>query len=145
METETYIPSTPFYKRKSFLVPVVIVFAMALISAATYAYFHQTQIDLTVNEARSSADVDVTLSCYSGETVMHNITIHNSAAINLCANLEYVETSNPNGVTYINDLPMDVNLMPGQDTTVFVQFTCDEVSEAGTVTGTIGYSKIACP
>ena len=44
---------------------------------AVASSFHQTPVDLTVNEARSSADLPFSLSCLSGETISHDITIQN--------------------------------------------------------------------
>jgi predicted ribosomally synthesized peptide with SipW-like signal peptide len=134
----------PFYKRKVFVMPLLAVFALTIISAATYAYFHSVQVDLTVTEARSSADVDFSLSCYSGETVTKNLTIHNSANVQLCANLEVYDVANPSGVTFTHDLPRDITLAANSDTVTTLTLTCDEVSEVGIATGKIGYSKIAC-
>jgi hypothetical protein len=119
-------------------------FAIALVSATVVAYFHTVQVDLTVGEARSSADLPVTLTIGSGETMTTDKVIHNSANVQLCAELSWNETANANGVTYTNNLPIKVILPAGVDTTTTVSFTANEVTEAGTVTGNINYLKVIC-
>lgn len=135
--------STPLNRRKTFLAITIALLAVAFISA-TVAYFYTVQVDLTVNEARSSADLPVSLTFNSGETVNTDKTIHNSANVQLCALLSWEETSNVDGVAYSTNLPMQVNLAPSADTTVAVSFTANEITPAGSVTGNINYAKVAC-
>jgi len=135
----------PFYKRKILMIPLVTVLVMAMVFAAPLiAYFHQTQVDLTVNEARSSADLPVSLTFNSGETVTSDKTIHNNANVQLCAVLSWEEVNNTNNVTYTDNLPISVTLAPGADTIVTTSFTADEVTEAGSVSGLVNYNKIVC-
>jgi predicted ribosomally synthesized peptide with SipW-like signal peptide len=136
--------TTPIYKRKVFVIPLVCLFALAIVTAGTYAYFHSVQVDLTVTEARSSADLPASLSFMSGETVTLDRTIKNDANVELCALLEWVEVENVNLTEYVSNLPMQVTLAPKETTTVSVSFTATPVTPAGAVIGTIGYSKIAC-
>lgn len=133
-----------FYKKKLFIIPAVLMLSLFLVSAAVYAYFHTVQSDLVVSEARSSDDIDFTLNCVSGDTVTETLTIHNAAQVQLCAVVEYNETSN-SGVTYTHNLPQDIVLTANSDTAIDAEFTCDELTDEGTATGIIGYSKIACP
>lgn len=144
METNNGIPAkAPFYKNKAFVIPLVALFALAFISAATYAYFHSVQVDLTVTEARSSADLPVTLSIKSGESTEMYPTIYNSANVQLCAILTWEQVGETN-VTYENNLPQTLTLPANANTQTTVTFTADEVTEAGLVTGNILYTKIAC-
>jgi hypothetical protein len=144
MEEQKLSVKVPFYKKKIFVMPIACLMLFGIISAVVVSYFHTTQVDLVVNEARSSADLPVTLTFYSGETIESNRTIHNSANVQLCAIMTYEEINNTNGVTYTNNLPIMITLAPLSDTTVATTFTAGEITEAGTVTGNILYSKIAC-
>lgn len=128
---------------KKYLIPLFAILLIGVVVATGFAYFHQTDMTLTVTEARSSADVPFELSCYSGETVTEDLVIHNAANVPLKALLTYEETLNEAGVTYTNNLPQTVNLAPEADTTVTVTMTCDETTEAGVVEGTINYQKTA--
>jgi len=134
----------PIYKRKILVIPVIALMCMAFAYAAVN-YFHSIQVDMTVNEARSSVDVPFSLTFNSGETVTHDLTIHNAANVQLCAELTYNESSNVNGVTYTDNLPVTVTLAPASDTTQTVSFTADETTPAGAVVGNIVYTPIDCP
>jgi len=119
------------------------ILGLMLLVATVYAvsYFHQTQVDLTVSEARSSADMPYSLSCVSGDTESHNLTIHNAGRTTLNALLTWAEDTNT-GVNYTTNLPLTVSLSPTADTIVEVQMTCDPLTDAGSVNGTILYQKI---
>jgi len=143
MENENGIPTKPFYKRKALVIPLVALMSIGLIFALV-PYFHQTQVDLTVNEARSSADLPASFSFVSGETQDLNRTIHNAANVDLCAELSWSEVNNT-GVTYTTNLPKTVTLLASSETIVTVSFTADQTTEIGSVSGNIQYSKIACP
>ena len=70
------------------------IFALVVVSALAVAYFHSVSVDLTVDEARNSADLPFSLTGYSGETVTKDLVIHNSANVPLSAQLSYVEKTN---------------------------------------------------
>lgn len=127
---------------KKLILPVGAILAISFVLASV-AYFHQTQVSLNVDEARSSADIPFSLSGYSGETQTQTLTIHNSANVPLKAILTWQEEANPNSVTYIDNLPATIDLAPNTDTTFIVSFTFDEVTESGQVNGTINYEKTA--
>lgn len=142
MEEQTQTVKVPFYKRKAVAIPLVLVFAMVLVSA-TVAYFHSVDVDLTFTEARSSADLLVDLALKSGETNSTVLTISNAANVPLCAELSWNETEATNA-TYTNNLPLIVTLEPLADTNTTVNFTASQITEAGTVKGKIHYNKVAC-
>ena len=143
LKMEEQISKVPFYKRKAVAIPLVLVFAMVIVSA-TVAYFHSMQVDLVVSEARSSGDMDVVLSFMSGETDSTTQTIHNAANVALCAELSWAELNNTDGVIYTTNLPQTLTLAPGADTTATVTYTANEITPAGAVTGAIIYTKVAC-
>lgn len=128
---------------KKIAIPLAVFMSLAIVSAVAVLYFHQTNVDLTVTEARSSADVPFSLTAFSGETKTKDLVIHNSADVPLCASLSFVEDVNE-GVTYTNNLPMTITLSPSADTTATVSFSVNEVSEAGMINGTINYQKVVC-
>lgn len=114
---------------------------------ATVAYFHTSDVTLTVTEARSSEDVAFSFNCLSGTTDTKNVVIYNAASVPLNVALDWTELTNTNGtdigvVIYTNNLPLNATLIPVDNTVIPVTFTCDAITDAGTVTGTIGYSKI---
>lgn len=145
MTEEQIETKVPFYKNKKLVIPAMLVLALGVIVSAAAVYFHSTTMDLTVTEARSSADLPFSLACNSGETVTKDLTIHNAANVALSARLTFVEDENLAGVIYTDNLPKDISLAPSADTTVTVTFTCDEVTPAGVMKGTINYEKIVNP
>ena len=118
----------------------LVVMAVAVFAAVTY--FHQVNVDLTVTEARSSTDIPFSLTCLSGESVTKALTIHNAANVALNAELTWTEIANADGVLYTNNLPQTIALAPTADTTFTVSMTCDPITPAGNVTGTINMNKI---
>lgn len=128
---------------KKYAIPLMALLLVGLVSAVAL-YFHSTTATLVVDEARSSADVDFSLNAYSGETKTQTITIHNNANVPLCAEISYEETANEDAVSYTTNLPQTITLAPEADTTATASFAVNEVSSAGTVTGTIYYTKVAC-
>jgi len=110
---------------------------------AVSLYFHSVPVDLTVSEARSSADLSFSLICNSGETITKDLTISNAANVPLNAKLLWVEDSNIDGVIYTTNLPMEVALAPLTDTIATISVTCDPITPVGQVNGTINYEKIA--
>lgn len=118
-----------------FAVPIL---ALVVISAAII-YFHQTQVTLTVTEARYSTDADVSINCYSGETQTWTTNIYNYANVPLKAQLIFDETSNVDGVNYTTTAPVNVDLPATSWTTQDVSITCDDITNAGTVIGTLTY------
>jgi len=125
---------------KKFIFGIVLSFlALAMVSATVVSYFHTTSVDLIVSEARNSTELPFVLNCYSGETVTKSLTIHNNANVPLKAELSWNESSNTEGVIYTSNMPLIVVLDPTADTIADVSMTCDEVTPAGTVSGTINY------
>jgi len=130
-------------KKLLFAIPIVTIL-MAVAVFAVVNYYHQVNVDITVSEARSSADVPFSLTCNSGETVTHLLTIHNSANVALNTELSWTELTNEViPVLYTNNLPQTISLAPLADTTFTVSMTCDPVTPSGVVTGTVNMNKVA--
>ena len=127
--------------KKILMFGIPIVLSIILVSAVV-VYFHSVEATITVNEARSSIDLPFALTCNSGETVIKDLTIHNSANVPLRVELTFSETSNT-GVTYTNNLPSVIDLTANADTITTVSFTCNPTTESGTLVGLINYNKIA--
>jgi len=128
------------FNKKLFSAPVLIILGLALVSAvAVGIYFYQTSVTLTVTEARYSTDADVSISCYSGETQKWITNIYNYANVPLKAELTFEQTDNPNDVTYTITAPIIVDLPATSWTTQDVSITCDEITNAGVVTGILHY------
>ena len=131
-------------KKKSKISKKVIIPALAILLigcvVALGVYFYNTDVTLTVTEARESADLPVTLTCFSGETETWTTTIKNKADVDLKAQLVFEEVSNPNGVIYTTTAPVIVDLKKLSDTTQDVSITCDEITPAGVVTGILHYA-----
>ena len=131
--------------KKIFSLPVLVVLGLALVSAAAVGiYFYQTSVTLTVTEARYSTDADVSISCYSGETQTWTTNIYNYANVPLKAELVFTQDvdGNPSGVTYTTtaDSPIIVDLPATSWTTQDVSITCDDITNAGIVTGILHYA-----
>ena len=109
------------------------------VMALVISYFHQVNTDLTVVEARSSVDIPFSLSCFSGETKLSGLSVHNSADVPLKAQLTWTEDTNLGAVNYTTNLPMVLDLAPLADTFANVSMTCDALTPAGSVNGTISY------
>lgn len=121
---------------------VLPLFALALVAAAVVTYFHSTDVTIVASEGRQSEDIAFTLSCFSGETVTKDLTIRNWANVALDSRLSWVESSNPDGVLYTNNLPMVVTTDALSTGTYTASFTCSEVTPAGTVNGVIHYEAV---
>lgn len=132
--------------KKLGLTLAVMLFAVAMVCAATVAYFHSVSTTVVVTEARSSADLPVTIEAYSGETTTRDITIKNEANVPLCSILSYVEDSNVDGVTYTSNLDggLKVTTNAGETNTYTAAFTADETTLPGTVEVTVNYEKVKC-
>lgn len=144
------IEKKPFYKNKLLMVPAAFILVIGLVYAATLI-FHQSDVTISVGEARESTDGTFAFSCLSGETYTQNANIYNHANVALYADVAYFEVSNvptnsSNPVEYTVTLPtMPVLLTSGALTTVPVQVYCSEVSSAGAVTGQLVYSNAPTP
>lgn len=127
-------------KKWMFAIPVAVILTIAMVYA-TSLYFHQVNVDITVSEARSSGDTPFSLTCMSGETVTHDVLIHNSANVALNAVVSWTEVDNANGVTYSTNLPQTVTINALSDLTVTASVTCNPTTEAGIVHGTVNFEK----
>lgn len=121
-----------------------VMFALSMIAAATAVYFHQNNISVIASEGRQSTDTDVTLNCFSGETITSDRTIVNLANVPLCTELTYEQVDNVNGVVYTHNLPMKVTTGALSTGTYTTSYTCGETTPAGTVNGKITYTPVAC-
>ena len=130
--------------KKLYMIPFLAILAIGLAFAAV-AYYKSTATTLVVNEARSSADMPLTINGYSGETTCRNVTIQNAANVPLDSILSYVEDSNPSTVSYTSNIDGGLTVTtPALTTETYpVCFTISETSEAGTVDLTINYQKTA--
>lgn len=133
-------------KTKVALSVVAAVLMIGMVLASVVAYYHSVSTSMVVTEARSSADLPVTLEAKSGETVTRDITIKNDANVPLCSVLSYVEDSNENGVVYTSNLDggMKVTTNAGETNTYTASFSADETTVEGTVDVTINYEKAKC-
>jgi len=131
--------------KKVMLTSLVALFAIAMVMA-TAAYFHSVSTTVVVTEARSSADLPVTINAYSGETTSRDITIKNDANVPLCSILSYTEDSNVDGVVYTSNLDggLKVTTNAGETNTYTASFTADETTLPGTVEVTVNYEKVKC-
>lgn len=127
-------------KKLLYGIPIAVLL-MAVAVFAAVSYYHQVNVDLTVSEARSSTDVPFSLSCMSGETVEHNLTVHNNANVALNTELTWTETENNESVLYSNNLPQTITLAPTSDTVFTVSMVCSPVTPAGVVIGTVNMNK----
>ena len=137
---------------KKILFGLLGVFGIGLV-VATQIYFATQQVDITVSEARSIGNTDtISLNCNSGETVTHDVVIHNNANVPLKAKLTWNQISNVDSedensaVIYTTSLGDDgqiVSLDPESDTTYTFSATCDPITDAGSVSGNIQYEKTA--
>jgi hypothetical protein len=118
---------------------------VGLVSAVVVAYYHQTETTIVVDEARSSADLPLTITGFSGETICRDVTIKNLANVPLKSVLSYTEDSNPNSVTYTSNLNggLIVTTNANETNTYQACFTIGETTEAGSVVVTIKYQKTA--
>lgn len=144
-QIQTQQTKTPFYKKKFIMVPLVAIMLVAIVSAAAFTYYHSTQATLVVDEARSSADLPITLTGYSGETVCNNVSITNAGQNQLNSLLNYTINSNPNGVTFTSNLDGGIIVATdGKSTQEYPAcFTFNTDTINGTVDLTIYYSKEA--
>lgn len=137
------ITKVAFYKRKAVAVPMIALFALALISA-TIAYYHTTEYNFTVSEGRSSTDTIVAQALFTGETFTTGANIHNAANATLCTMLSWREMSNSNNTIYTTNLPIKVTNAPLSDSTTYILITVNEVSPSGLVIGNLDYTPVAC-
>ncbi len=118
---------------------MVMGFAVAMV----VSYYHETTTKIVVTEGRSSEDLPLTITGFSGETTCRDITITNSANVPLMSLLSYTEDANPSSVAYTSNLDggLEVTTNAGETNTYQACFTLDEVTDAGDVDVTIHYQK----
>ncbi len=105
--------------------------------------FHSLTVTTTVSEGRSSTNADKVLSAFSGETKTESVSITNAGAADLDSRLSWVETSNPNGVTYTTSLPQTVTTLAGTTQSYDFTYTYAADTLAGDVAGTVVFDPVA--
>jgi len=149
--TQEEIKTVPFYKKKIFMLPAIALLLVGFAFAATLV-FHQSDVTISVGEARYSADGTFAFNCLSGETYIQNANIYNYANVDLYAEVTYEEVSNtPTNpadpeVEYTVTLPVQPTLLVSKTWTVVpMELYCSEVSSAGSVEGLLTYTNAPTP
>lgn len=136
----TEIIKKPFYKRRVFIIPMVVIMLIALVSAAT-VYYSSIHVTLTVNEALSMANVNVTFDEYPGNTVVYYANVTNHADNNITTFITWnADTSSDASVDI--DVPQYFVIEPGNHLIPIV-FSVAPDSELGTISGNLIFARVA--
>ena len=130
---------TAFYKRKAVVIPAVLLLLATVVTAVVL--FATVHVDVTVGEALSTTTTDVSVSGFPGEVLTQSIDINNKASVPLNISVTFLETENPDGVTYTTNMPFVKTLEPGNNT-IDTAFTINHDSPIGSFNGTIELTRI---
>jgi len=132
--------TTPFYKRKVLVIPVVAVMMIALVAAAVvFATSHAT---ITVSEALSTVAISVAASGYAGDTISIPITIHNDGSSDLPITLDWTQTLNGLGVDYTYTGPLTADIAADADTVITLTWLVATGSPNGVFEGDITLTRV---
>lgn len=133
-----------WYKKKKFAVPIITVLMTGL--AMAVVYIATLNVSVTVGEPLSVTSGDITVAnVFPNDVDTETVTIQNDASVFEYADLDWIETSNPSGVTYTTTLPsVPVTLSSGANN-LPVTFSVEEDSNVGTFTGYINITRVASP
>ena len=115
-------------------------FAVVLVSAVAI-YFATIPVTFNVSEALSLEAVELDFSGVVGDCYTETFSVENAAENPLPIQLSWVETSNPNGVTYtLTDMPRIEELVNGQNS-IDIELCYSSESVIGEVSGNIILSR----
>jgi len=133
--------TTPFYKRKVLVIPVVAVMMIALVAAAVvFATSHAT---VTVSEALSTVNLAVTPSGYAGETISQDITIKSLSSGDIPITIGWAPGNNTNSVIYTYTGPSTADIIANNDTVITLTWDIDSGSPNGDFDGIITLTRVS--
>lgn len=121
-------------KPVAILIGLFVILAVPVLAAVI---IHTFSVDITVNEALSSTQVDVSVNKFPAETETISIPVTNAASVPIDVDFTWTEINNLNGVIYTTNMPLPVTLPASTTTNVDVTFTIDNGSPIGTFDGKV--------
>ncbi len=127
--------------KKKLLYGLILPLLAVVLVSAVAIYFATINVTFTVSEALSTETVELDFSGVVGDCVEKSFDVTNDANSDLPIQLNWVETSNPNGVTYaITDMPRTETLSNGINT-ITIELCYDSESVIGEVSGNVILSR----
>ncbi len=123
-----------FYKRKAIIFPAVLIMSLVIVVAAVLVA--TINVDVTVNEAISTALVPISVGGFPNEVITESLAIANAGSNPIDVTITFTETGNLDLVNYTSNTPFVVTLAPGPNS-VDVSWTIDSSSPVGVFEGDI--------